>query len=105
MSDPRRSDAPTTRLFSLLVCYDVADDRRRGELSDLLEELGPRVQLSVFECKVRGSKEVKGLSDSIRNIIDPHEDQVRVYNLGARLANPTILGHRELEEWRDFKIL
>ncbi|MFN5864938.1 MAG: CRISPR-associated endonuclease Cas2, partial [Pseudanabaena sp.] len=33
-----------------LVCYDVADDRRRLRLAKRLEQSCQRVQRSVFEC-------------------------------------------------------
>ena len=33
-----------------VICYDIADDRRRGKVAKLLEGLGRRVQKSVFEC-------------------------------------------------------
>lgn len=104
-SGPRASDTPTTRLFSLLVCYDLADDDRRADVSQLLSSVGVRVQLSVYECRVRGRTELDRLRSSLRAIIDEHEDQVRIYNVGARQASPDVLGQRELEEWRDFRII
>jgi CRISPR-associated protein Cas2 len=33
-----------------LVCYDVADDKRRNKLAKLMEQRCQRVQYSVFEC-------------------------------------------------------
>lgn len=35
--------------YTLLVSYDIADDDRRGEVSDVLAAHGARVQYSVFE--------------------------------------------------------
>ena len=99
------SVAASTRVLTLLVCYDIACDHRREDVSRLLSDKGPRVQQSVFECRVRGSRELRQLRRSLQDAIDPHEDQVRIYNLGARQAAPDIVGNRELEEWRDFQIL
>lgn len=35
-----------------VASYDIADDRRRSAVSDLLHSLGPRVQQSVFELEL-----------------------------------------------------
>lgn len=102
---PRRAGTITGRVFTLIVCYDIADDGRRADVSTLLTTLGPRVQLSVFECKVAGRRELQDLLARIGDLIEPVEDQVRVYNLGSRQASPTVLGQRMIEEWRDFMIL
>lgn len=101
----KQSDQPTSRQITVLVCYDIGDDHRRRRVSELLEGLGPRVQQSVFECRVRGNSGVEELRRSLGRLIHPREDQVRVYNLGARMAAAVIVGNRELEEWRDFQIL
>lgn len=101
----RKSATPSTRMFSLLVCYDIAGDDRRDDVSRLLTTFGPRVQQSVFECRVRASAELAQMRKALEGIIDVHEDQVRIYNFGCRESAPTIVGNRELEEWRDFRIL
>lgn len=102
---PARSDHPTVRDFGLIVCYDIADDDRRSDVSAVLSEVGVRVQLSVFECRVRGTAELQELLGRLRAVLEPAEDQVRVYNFGSRRPAPEILGQRILEEWRDFWIL
>ena len=102
---PTRADIPATRLFSLLACYDIADDDRRSDVAQLLSEVGVRVQLSVFECRIRGTPELTTLRSALRSLMDRHEDQIRIYNFGTRQASPDILGQRELEEWRDFRII
>jgi len=101
----KTSDYATTRVFALLVCYDIADDDRRKDVADVLLGLGPRVQMSVFECRVRGGDAVKQLVGRLTELIDPLEDQIRIYNLGARLPAPTILGERTIDEWRDYIIV
>lgn len=102
---PVRSDHPTVRDFGLLICYDVADDDRRCDVSAVLSEVGVRVQLSVFECRVRGTAELKELLERLRAVMESAEDQVRVYNFGSRQPAPEILGQRTLDEWRDFWIV
>lgn len=91
--------------LTLLVCYDIADDGRRDDVSSLLTALGPRVQQSVFECSVTDRAALRTLLGQLASLVDPHQDQVRVYNLGSRPASPTLVGTRTLEEWRDFWII
>lgn len=100
-----KADVPSDRVFTLLVCYDIVEDDRRQEVARVLSALGPRVQLSVFECKVRGSEELAGLVEQLRGLIDPVQDQIRVYNFGSRNAAPVIVGQRTIEDWRDYLIL
>jgi len=53
-----------------LVCYDIADDRRRAKVSAALLDYGRRVQESVFlaslddELKERMRARVRGLLDA-----------------------------------------
>ena len=39
-----------------IIVYDVDNDKRRAQLSGLLEEFGTRVQESVFECNLNGPR-------------------------------------------------
>ncbi|KGM14439.1 CRISPR-associated endonuclease Cas2 [Cellulomonas bogoriensis] len=89
----------------ILACYDIADDDRRSRLSDLLAELGPRVQQSVFECRLPSKKALRRLLGELAALIDPVEDQVRVYELGGQGPRPQIVGTRILEEWRDMWVV
>lgn len=38
----------------MVVCYDVADDRRRSRVHAILRDYGTPVQYSVFECVLPG---------------------------------------------------
>jgi CRISPR-associated protein Cas2 len=90
----------------LVVTYDVADDGRRQRLATLLSAYGPRVQLSVFECRLDTPKAARDLRGRIRELIDAAEDQVRVYRLSAEAANQVaVIGAREVEERADFWIV
>jgi len=89
-----------------VVAYDVADDRRREDVATVLSGYGPRVQLSVFECDVRTRHEAAALRAKLRELIDPVEDQVRLYPLDDRAARQaTVLGARVIEERQDFWIV
>ncbi|HET9079046.1 MAG TPA: CRISPR-associated endonuclease Cas2 [Trebonia sp.] len=89
-----------------VVAYDIADDRRREDVATLLSGYGPRVQLSVFECDLRTRREAAALRAKVRELIDPVEDQVRLYPLDERAARQvTVIGARTIEERQDFWII
>jgi CRISPR-associated protein Cas2 len=89
-----------------VVCYDMADDSRREDVATLVSGYGPRVQLSVFECELRSREEVTGLLGKLRSIVDPVEDQVRVYPLDAAAVRSVIVvWARTIEERQDFWIV
>lgn len=89
-----------------VVTYDIADDRRREDVATLLSGYGPRVQLSVFECEFRTRHETGTVRAKLRDLINPIEDQVRVYPLDDRAAGQvTVIGARMIEERQDFWII
>jgi CRISPR-associated protein Cas2 len=89
-----------------LIAYDIADDRRRDDVATLLSGYGPRVQLGVFECEVRTGREIAALRAKLRDLVDPVEDQVRVYPLNEQAARGVVvLGARMIEERQDFWIV
>jgi CRISPR-associated endonuclease Cas2 len=72
----------------------------------LLSGYGPRVQLSVFECDLRSRREAAALRSKLRELIDPVEDQVRLYPLDDRSARRVaVIGARVIEERQDFWIV
>lgn len=90
----------------VVIAYDIADDRRREDVAMLLSGHGPRVQLSVFECEVRGVDALRRLRAELRERIDPLEDQVRIYPTTAQtFSERVILGARTVEERADYWIV
>jgi CRISPR-associated protein Cas2 len=93
-------------MIRYVVAYDIADDRRREDVATLLSGYGPRVQLSVFECDLRTRPEAAALRSKLRELIDPIEDQVRLYPLDDRAARQVaVIGARVIEERQDFWIV
>ena len=89
-----------------LITYDIADDGRREDIATVLSGYGPRVQLSVFECDTRSRTEITELRAKLRALIDPAEDQIRLYPLDETAIRSTIvLGARTIEERQDFWIV
>ena len=71
----------------MLVTYDVstkdaAGRRRLRRVSRLCKDFGQRVQFSVFECQVDPAQWAI-LKHRLLQEIDPEQDSVRFYRLGA----------------------
>lgn len=88
-----------------IAMYDIASNRRRARVSDLLLDFGPRVQQSVFELDVTHDRDLEILRSNIANLIDPSEDQVRLYQLPPTATRPIIIGSRTLQERIPYLIL
>lgn len=72
----------------------------------LLSGYGPRVQLSVFECEFRTRSEAGDVQRKLRTLVDPVEDQVRLYPLDERaVRRVAVIGARMIEERQDFWII
>jgi CRISPR-associated protein Cas2 len=63
-----------------VITYDIPCDRRRKQVSDLLEGYGRRVQYSVFECMLTAAK-YEELQQRLQKRINLKEDSVRFYPL------------------------
>lgn len=68
-----------------MVCYDVADDRRRRRVERALLGLGQRVQYSVFECLLT-YPEARFQLGAIAEELEPETDSLRAYPLCAWCA-------------------
>lgn len=65
-----------------VVCYDIADDRRRAAVAETLEGRGRRVQDSVFEI-VADRVGITELRVALGALCDWGEDSLRCYPLCA----------------------
>lgn len=89
-----------------VIAYDIADDRRREQISMALSAWGARVQLSVFECEFSNDQLAKQVVAEVEKMIDHAEDQIRVYRLWRdEAAAVRVIGQRRLEEREDYWIL
>jgi CRISPR-associated protein Cas2 len=78
-----REPAAPERRRTVVVAYDVVDDRRRSRVADALLDHGVRVQYSVFEC-VLTAGERRLLARRLQSLIEPAEDAVSLYVLCRR---------------------
>lgn len=60
-----------------IVCYDIADDRRRAKLDGWLSGQGDRVLESVFECVWRADQ-IDAVRTTLGKRIDPSADRLRM---------------------------
>jgi CRISPR-associated protein Cas2 len=89
-----------------LVCYDVADDRRRLRLAKRIEQRCQRVQRSVFECPLDESVLDSQLERYWLPLLNLEEDNLRVYPLDATAKRRTrVFGSPRPYQPPDFVIL
>lgn len=78
-STPRRAGRPGVRY---VVCYDIADDYRRGRIADAQLDFGPRCRESVFVFHL-GENLYGNMKGMLERLIDPAIDKVHVFRLCA----------------------
>ena len=88
-----------------VVSYDIPNDKRRRNVSKVLEGYGRRVQYSVFECELDETKCAR-LEELLIKEIDKDEDDIRFYPLNkADLERVRLLGRAELQRERGYYII
>ncbi len=65
-----------------VIVYDIPANRRRNKVARLLEQIGERVQRSVFEAWLT-KDERQRLLQRLANVMDEKEDSLRMYTLCA----------------------
>lgn len=87
------------------ISYDIADSKRRREVSKILENFGIRIQYSFFECEMEQSQ-LEKLKNEILKIIHKKEDSLRIYPLCQDCnKNVVCCGNGEIYIPRSFYIL
>ncbi|HED01047.1 MAG TPA: CRISPR-associated endonuclease Cas2 [Proteobacteria bacterium] len=64
----------------IVVAYDIADDKRRNKIYDVLSSYGQRANYSVFECFL-SEKDIQKLKGRIGRHLKKGEDIVLYYYL------------------------
>jgi CRISPR-associated protein Cas2 len=75
----RASDGST--IFTVLVIYDITDNKHRLKVSKLLDSYGTRVQRSCYEAKLTSGQYQKLLRAIKRISIE--EDNIRIYKING----------------------
>lgn len=68
-----------------LICYDIADPKRLSRVHRRLKKSGLPLQYSVFTVLLR-KRQLLALLESLEELIDAGEDDIRCYPLPERLA-------------------
>ena len=68
--------------LTVIVAYDVANNRRRTRLANYLQGWGYRMQESVFQLRLE-NWELDEVRERVDGIIDADDDVVHVYPLCA----------------------
>lgn len=63
-----------------LICYDIADPLRLRKVFKVVKSTGIHLQYSVFQCSLTWP-ELQRLKEEFFLIIDPDEDDIRIYPL------------------------
>ena len=74
-----QSPVDRDKKFTVLVIYDITNDKRRNRMAKLLKGYGYRFQKSAFECRIDNGR-YNRLISGITKIHD-EGDLVRVYRL------------------------
>ena len=78
---------------SIVVVYDIVDDKSRRIVGDILEGFGRRVNRSVFECQVKSAKTRHKLEAALQAELDPKLDSLRIYSICANcMQTSSVLG-------------
>jgi CRISPR-associated protein Cas2 len=64
-----------------LICYDIAEDKRRDRAFKICKNHGVHLQFSVFECDLNGA-ELAGIQSDLAAAISMSDDQVLFVALG-----------------------
>lgn len=72
-----------------LICYDISDPKRLGKVHRLLKKRGLPIQYSVFTTVLK-RPQVLRLLESISDLIDEKDDDVRCYTLPRTVVTHSI---------------
>lgn len=88
-----------------LICYDIADDRRRQRVANVLLDFGKRVQESVFWAELDEGLEAR-LLERLRGVMEETEDSVLLVPVCGGCRKQIVeLGKADVPEVKDYYVL
>ncbi len=80
--------------MDIIISYDIADTEGAGRarlkrVADICSKYGQRVQFSVFECRLSGTKLARMMVE-IEDVIDRQRDSVIVYRFPGSIEDATL---------------
>lgn len=79
VAEPPRRRSNRERLY--IVTYDIADPKRWRRVFRLMEGYGQWLQLSVFQCRLNGSRRTE-LAMRLDELVEREEDHVLILDVG-----------------------
>ncbi len=76
--------------MTTLICYDISEDTTRARVAATLQQVGDRIQRSVFVCVTEPDK-LPEVETRLREIIDPDTDAVHIVPLCATCWDKVIV--------------
>jgi len=70
----------------MILCYDIADEKRLQKIGRRTERFALRIQRSVYLVEKLSPSELATALETIVPILNPEEDDLRIYNING----PTI---------------
>ncbi len=64
-----------------IISYDISDHKRLAKLARYLEKEALRIQFSIFYAQDVNQIDLFELIETINSIIDPEDDDVRIYTV------------------------
>ncbi len=61
-----------------VICFDITDKKRLHQVAIQLQNIGQRVQYSVFECYL-DANELEEIKQRLKKIINTKKDHIRYY--------------------------
>jgi CRISPR-associated protein Cas2 len=88
-----------------IVCYDIADEGRRGRAAKVLLDFGRRLEESVFAMNL--DEELYGrMKERLGRVVEEMEDTVHVFPLcGACAGKMEVMGRGERPQERLFYVI
>ncbi len=68
-------------MHDYVFCFDIANNKARYQVGNLLLDYGIRVQGSVFELALKNHREIQTIIEQIETWVDLKTDDVRYYYL------------------------
>ncbi len=87
-----------------VVAYDIADDRRRAQISTLLYHIGWRIQYSIFEVELT-AEEFASLLGDLTAVMDELRDRMHLFPACKCRRERVMLGQAELPSEQLFSVV
>ena len=93
------NDSSNNKYNTVLIIYDISDNKRRMKFSNYLQGFGHRVQKSAFEAKL-SSKNYHKLVSGIQKFFAAG-DNIRVYKISNNPSQFRVWGNYYFEDIED----